>query len=75
MRAEKAFGIVLRNLRTERGLSQDRLAIDAGVDRTFVSMLERGTRQPTLDTMLRLASALGVSLSSLASMVEEAINQ
>ena len=64
-----AFGEVLRNLRSDRGLSQEALARAAGVDRTFVSLLERGLRQPTLGTMLDLAEALDTDLPSLASKV------
>jgi transcriptional regulator with XRE-family HTH domain len=66
-----AFGRVLRERRTEAGLSQERLALDAGVDRTFVSLLERGERQPTLATLWRLAEALGVAPSELVTGVEK----
>jgi len=61
----QAFGQVLREARTKAALSQERLALDAGIDRTFVSMLERGKRQPTLETLFRLASVLGVSPATL----------
>ena len=67
-----AFGRVLRERRLEAGLSQEKLALDAGVDRTFVSLLERGGRQPTLATLWRLAGALGVAPSELVSGVEKA---
>jgi transcriptional regulator with XRE-family HTH domain len=75
MRSQHAFGKVLRKLRNECGFSQDRLAHDADLDRTYVSMLERGIRQPTLDTMVRLSRALGVTLSELARMIEEALQR
>jgi transcriptional regulator with XRE-family HTH domain len=75
MQPEKAFGSVLRGLRSERGLSQARLAQEAGLDRTYVSMLERGRRQPSLDTMIRLAEALSITLTVLARRVDEALQR
>jgi len=61
----RAFGQVLREYRLKSSLSQEDLALEAGVDRTFVSMLERGKRQPTLGTIFRIATALGVSPATL----------
>jgi transcriptional regulator with XRE-family HTH domain len=61
----KAFGRVLREARLKAEFSQERLALDAGVDRTFVSMLERGKRQPTLETLFSLASVLNIAPSTL----------
>ncbi len=57
----------LRRLRTARGLSQESLAVDADVDRTYVSGIERGTFNPTLDLLERVAAALGVDLVDLVS--------
>lgn len=53
-----AFSQVLREARTEKGCSQEQLAYEAGVDRTFISMLETGKRQPTLSVIFALAVAL-----------------
>ncbi|HRN81299.1 MAG TPA: helix-turn-helix transcriptional regulator [Nitrosomonas europaea] len=53
-----AFSQVLREARTKRGYSQEQLAYEAGVDRTFISMLETGKRQPTLSVIFALAVAL-----------------
>jgi len=66
----RAFGRVLRERRLAAGLSQEKLALEAEVDRTFVSLLERGVRQPTLATLWRLAGALGVEPSDLVAAVE-----
>jgi transcriptional regulator with XRE-family HTH domain len=60
MQPEQAFGVVLRDLRQGRGLSQEALAQESDLDRTFISLLERGLRQPSLRTMLQLAGPLGV---------------
>jgi transcriptional regulator with XRE-family HTH domain len=77
MRAKKvavAFGHVLRDYRQKAGLSQEELAGRADVDRTYVSLLERGLRQPTLESLFRLAKALAVApatmVSKTASLVE-----
>ena len=67
-----AFGRVLRERRLAAGLSQEKLALEAGVDRAFVSLLERGGRQPTLSTLWRLAEALGVAPSELVHNIEKA---
>lgn len=63
------FGEILRRYRSERGISQEELAHLAGVDRTFISRLERGIRQPTITTLIGIGEALGVSSAEL---VEEA---
>jgi transcriptional regulator with XRE-family HTH domain len=68
--AEIAFGEVLRRHRKDRGLSQERLAQVTRLDRTFISLLERGLRQPSLTTLLRFAEALGVPASELVRDVE-----
>lgn len=60
MTPEQAFGIVLKELRTGLGLSQEKLAFACGLDRTFISMLERGKRQPSLTSILILADALSI---------------
>lgn len=69
----KAFGKVLRLLRKSRGHTQETLAFESGLDRTYVSLLELGSRSPTLDTVMLLCGALHVSLSRLAIEVEAVI--
>lgn len=64
------FGRVLREQRGTRRLSQEGLALSAGVDRTFVSQMERGIRQPTLTTIWKLAAALDVSPATLVARVD-----
>ena len=51
-------------------VSQEELAFRAGVDRTFVSRIERGIRQPTITTLVGLGLALGVSAAELVREVE-----
>jgi len=64
------FGEVVREVRTRRGLSQEKLAELANLDRTFVSMIERGKRRPTLETAKRLAGALNIPLSAMIASAE-----
>jgi transcriptional regulator with XRE-family HTH domain len=52
----------LRRLRAERGVSQERLAADSGIDRAYVSELEREQGNASLDLMDRLAAVLGVTI-------------
>ena len=64
------FGEVLRRYRTDMNVSQEELAFRAGVDRTFVSRIERGIRQPTITTIVGLGLALGVSAAELVREAE-----
>jgi transcriptional regulator with XRE-family HTH domain len=65
-----AFGRNVARIRDERGFSQDKLAEDADLDRTFVSGIERGVRNPGIKTVLRAARALNVSVSELCKGVD-----
>lgn len=60
----------LRKLRRAAGLSQERLAADGGLDRAYVSELERCRKAATVDIMDRLASLLGVPVAALLEMPE-----
>jgi predicted transcriptional regulator len=55
MRAQALVARNLRRLRVERGLSQENLAADAGIDRTYMSRLERGLENPTVAILEQLA--------------------
>lgn len=70
MEPEVAFGKVLRAKRKEAELSQEKLALDVGLERTFISMLERGQRQPSLTTILKIAPAVGCTAADLVAEVE-----
>ena len=60
MRAREIVGWNVRRLRVARGVSQERLAFDSGVDRSYVGGLERGEMNPTVDVLERLAATLEV---------------
>jgi transcriptional regulator with XRE-family HTH domain len=55
----------LRRIRVAKGLSQERLAFDSGIDRSYVGGLERQTENPTVDLLDRLAKTLEVKLADL----------
>lgn len=61
----KCFGLGLKKWRYRAGISQEELAWRAGLDRTYVSGIERGARNASLQTMAKLAKALKISLSKL----------
>lgn len=65
MKAQALVARNLRRLRVRRGLSQENLALDAEVDRTYVSRMERGLENPTVAILERLARALEATLPEL----------
>jgi len=67
----KNCGKVLRELRNQTGLSQEQLGLECDLDRTFISLLERGLRQPTLTTLFILSEKLNISPSNLIRKIEE----
>lgn len=67
---KKGFGAELRRRRTESGISQERLAELADLHRTYISAVESGKRNLTLESIQRLAQALGASVGSFFESVE-----
>lgn len=61
----RRFGRRVHALRVERGLSQTDVGERCGLDRAYMSGLEHGMRNPTLDTIVRLASAFDVAVAEL----------
>jgi transcriptional regulator with XRE-family HTH domain len=68
---ENIFGEILRIHRKERKLSQEDLALNAEIDRSFLSEIERGIRKPTINTVFALCYALHIKPSVLIKEVEE----
>lgn len=64
-KALAAFGRNVAKFRSARGLSQDKLAEGADLDRTYVSGIERGVRNPGIKVVIKLARVLNVSLDEL----------
>lgn len=67
---ELPFGAALRRLRLAAGMSQESLALEAGVQRNFISLIETGQNQPTITTITKLARALGIKASELVAEAE-----
>ena len=65
MKPEQAFGKAMKSLRAQKGYSQEQLAHSCGLDRTFISLLERGQRQPSLTSILLISASLGISADEL----------
>lgn len=68
---KKRFGAAIIQLRKERGLSQERFAIEAGIDRRYMSDIENGRRNVSLDIIERISSNLKLPLSELFRVVEQ----
>lgn len=75
MDQKQAFGLALRELRADRQFSQDALAASAGLDRTFISLLEVGQRSPTLTTLSKICTALSVPMSALIWRMEQILQE
>jgi transcriptional regulator with XRE-family HTH domain len=73
MEIAKAFGLVIRELRKEAGLTQEQLGLEADLRRTFVSILELGQQQPTLMTIFKISEALKIQPSKLIELVEQKV--
>ena len=72
---KKLFGEILRAYRLEKQLSQEQLSERVDVIRPFISALENGTRQPSLDMVLRLAKALDITPGKLDDPIAEKMEQ
>jgi transcriptional regulator with XRE-family HTH domain len=66
---KERFGVNLRECRKRVGISQHELSFRAEMGLNSVSLLELGTKQPRIDTFIRLAGALGVTPNELAEVV------
>ena len=71
MTIEKQLGMRIRFLRKQRNLSIEDLALEAGVNKNYLSDLERGQRNPSLKILSKIAVALKISISELTKAIEE----
>ena len=65
------FGEVLKELRKEVGISQENLAYECELDRSFIYMLERGLRMPTIETLFKISKALKKTSSEIIALTEQ----
>jgi transcriptional regulator with XRE-family HTH domain len=73
--AEDLFGKVLRELRKQKGVSQEALAFESGYHPTYIGQLERGKKSPSLRAIMRLATALSTPGSEILRRVETGLNR
>ena len=66
-----AIGIVIRTLRRSQRLTQEDVSFESGVDRAFLSQIERGQQLPSIVTLFKLARVLGTTPSSILRQVEQ----
>ncbi len=70
-----AFGKVLKEIRKEKHISQERLALEAELDRSYLSKLETGVYQPSLSTLIAIAKVLDIRAGLLVDRVEDELNK
>ena len=71
MTINKQLGYRIRYLRGQKGLSIETLALDAGINPNYLGDLERGTRNPTVIILNKIAKALDINLSTLFEGIKE----
>ncbi len=71
MSIHEKFGQAVATLRKGKGYSQERFAFEAGIARKYMSDIENGKRNVSLDVIKRIADKLGISLSELFAKVKE----
>lgn len=71
----KAFGQELLKARNKKGISQEKLALDIGLHPTYISMLERGKRQPSLWAIFEICDALNISCDEFVRQVHKNATQ
>lgn len=67
---QPGLGRAIKQLRTERGLSQEEIGLHAEIHPTWISHIESGRNNPAWGSVRRIAAALGVKLSELAALAE-----
>lgn len=72
---EQAFGLTLRRIRSKQGLSQQVLADKSGYHRTYIGLLERGQKSPSLRTLFNIAATLQVPPSDMLASVERIVGR
>ena len=71
MNIHEKFGLAVATLRKERGYSQERFALEANIARKYMSDIENGKRNVSLDVIKRIADKLEISVSELFQEVEK----
>ena len=75
MKKNREFARVLRRLRTDKGISQENLSLEANLARTYISLLERELRSPSLKTINKICEVLEILPSNFMELVEQEKNK
>ncbi|GAB1773223.1 helix-turn-helix domain-containing protein [Priestia megaterium] len=75
MSIEQAFGIVIKKYRLEHSMSQEKLAFESELDRTFISLLERGKRRPTLNTLFSISKVFKINPYKIVKEIENLLQE
>lgn len=70
---EIIVGKQLKEIRIEKGFSQEELSLRAGLDRSYISMVERGKRNPTLIVIFKICEVLNIEPKSLVEKIQESL--
>lgn len=73
--AHAAFGEAVRGIRKQRGISQESLALICGLDRTYISGIERGARNPSLTNIFKIAAALDIGPAEIFARAQESVER
>lgn len=68
---QKQFGLAIKKLREETGLSQEKFALSIGMDRTYYASVEAGKRNISLQNIFKIAKGFNISVSALFAIIEE----
>ena len=71
MKIKQEFGLVIKELRLQKGISQERLALDAGIDRTYIGHIEKGVRNVSIEIIEKLAEYFQIPISEIFKRIEE----
>jgi len=67
---KQKLGIVIKKLRMDKSISQENLALQANIDRTYIGDIEKGERNISVEILEKLANALEISISDLFKLME-----
>lgn len=68
------FGLLIQNIRKSKKITQEQVSNKTGLDRTYISLIETGKRNPSLSSIIKLSKALEIGLSELFFEYEKILN-
>lgn len=71
MKIREKLGIVIKDMRLSKGISQEQLALETNIDRTYVSDIEKGTRNVSIEIIEKLANYFKVPISAIFLLIEK----